>query len=150
MLYVLNGFFKRTLKFFLFLLFNQAHVLKRSFSLEYHIFKYLIMGGYCQNHVDNNIILLGYSHCCLFPEHGLKYVLMRAIINFIFNGIIDEVVVNDGTRFVHFSMTSFVTGFISYTTRLCQNSIHHYIFLSLSLFFGLFKFQWQCFLECPS
>jgi hypothetical protein len=51
-----------------------------------------------------------------------------------FNGIVDEAMVNDGIGFFHFSTTSFVIGFISYTTTsLGQNSIHY------SLFF-VFKF----------
>jgi hypothetical protein len=66
LLYVFDGFFKQTLKPFLFMLICQVLVLERFFFLEYHIFKYLTVGGYCQNHVDNNTILLGCSCCCLF------------------------------------------------------------------------------------
>jgi hypothetical protein len=109
--YVLNGFFKQTLKLFFFLLIDQTLVLERLFFLEYHIFEYLTMGNYYQNNVDRNIVLFGCSCRCIFLKHGLNYVHMRAIINFMFNGIIDEVVVNDGTKFVHFFVTSFVTGF---------------------------------------
>jgi hypothetical protein len=36
-----------------------------------------------------------------------------------FNKIIDEVAINDGTIFVHFSTTSFVIGFICCTTTVC-------------------------------
>jgi hypothetical protein len=74
----------------------------------------------------------------------MGYVLMRVVINVMFNGIENEVVVNDGIGFVCFFATSFVIGFISYTTKLDRNSIHYYLFLSLSLLFELSKFQWQC------
>ncbi len=58
-----------------------------------------------------------------FLKHGVSYVLMRRVIY----KIINETFINDGTIFVCFSATSFVTGFISYmTTKLCQNSIHYY------------------------
>jgi hypothetical protein len=44
---------------------------------------------------------------------------MKEVINFMFNEITNETSVNDGTKFVCFSAISFVTGFISYMTRLC-------------------------------
>ncbi len=50
------------------------------------------MGGYYQNHVNSNIILLGCNHYCLFLEHGVSY--------FMFNKIMDEAMVNDGIGFV--------------------------------------------------
>jgi hypothetical protein len=51
-----------------------------------------------------------------------------------FNGITDEAMLNDGTKFVLVSVTSFVIKFISYnTTSLGQNSIHYY-------FLFVFKF----------
>ncbi len=126
LLYVFNGFFKWTLKPFLFLLISKSFVLERFFLFEYHIFGYIIMSGYCQNHV-NNIILFGFNCRHLFPEHGLRYVFMRAIINFMFNGITDEAMVNGETRFICFTLTSFLTRFISCTTKLGQNSIHCYL-----------------------
>ncbi len=65
-----------------------------------------------------------------------------------FNGIADEAMVNDGTGFVHLSMTSFVIRFISYTTTsLGRNFIHCY-FLFVFKIPMLFRFQWQCSLEC--
>ncbi len=50
---------------------------------------------------------------------------------FMVNGITNETTVNDGIGFVFFSATSFVTGFISCTTKLGQNSIHYYFFFIL-------------------
>lgn len=134
LLYILNGFFKRMLKLFPFLPISHAFILESFFSLEYHIFKYLSEGVYCQNHVDNNIVLLG----CLFFEHYLSCVLMKVAINFMFNGIIDEITINDGTIFVCFSMTSFTTIFISCTTKLCQNSFHNYLFFVLKFIVQVF------------
>ncbi len=127
LLYVLNSFFKQMLKLFLFLPISQVFVLVKFFWLEYHICGYLTMNGNYQNHVDSNIVLLGSSRHCLVFEHCLSDIFVRAIINFMFNRILDEVI-NDGTRFVCFSMTSFVTRFISYTTtRLGRNSSHNYL-----------------------
>jgi hypothetical protein len=65
-----------------------------------------------------------------------------------FNGIVDEAMVNDGTRFVCFSMTSFVIGFLSCTTiSLGQNSIHYYLLFIfnfvvwiVAMFFGMSQF----------
>jgi hypothetical protein len=48
-----------------------------------------------------------------------------------FNGIVNQVAVNDGIGFVHFFVTSFVIGFISCTTKLGQNSIHCYLLFVL-------------------
>jgi len=76
------------------------------------------VGGYCQNHVDNNIVLLRCSYHCLFLEHGLSYGLIRAIINCMFNGIRNEAAINDGTRFVCFSVIHFVIELSSYNSRL--------------------------------
>jgi hypothetical protein len=133
-MYVPNGFFKRMLKLFFFLPIGQALLLERFFLLEYHIFEYLTTCGYYQNHVNGNIVLLGCNHHCLFPKHGLSSILMQAIINFVFNGIANETMVNDGFGFVRLdSMTSFVTKNISYTTKLCQNSIYYYLFFVLKL-----------------
>jgi hypothetical protein len=105
------------------------------------------MGGNCQNHV-NNIVLFGCNCHCLFPKHGLTYVFMKAIINFMFKKFADEAMINDGTKFLYCSTTSFVTRFISCIIKLCWSSIHYYLLLFLSLLFGLFKFQWQHSLEC--
>jgi hypothetical protein len=45
-----------------------------------------------------------------------------------FNEIADKTSINDETKFVHFSMTPLVIGFISNTTTsLGQNSIHYYL-----------------------
>jgi hypothetical protein len=93
LLYVFDGFFKQTLKPFLFMLMCQVLILERFFLLEYHIFKYLTVGGYYQNHVDNNIILLGCSCCYLFLEHGPCCVFIRVVINFMFNGIANDALV---------------------------------------------------------
>jgi hypothetical protein len=134
LLYVLDGFFKWTLKSFLFLLINQALILERLFILEYHIFEYLITGGYCQNHVDNNIVLFGCSRHYLSLEHGLNCILIRVVINFMCNGIADEMTINDGTKFLHFSTTSFVIGLNSYTSRLGWNSNHCYLLFVLKFF----------------
>jgi hypothetical protein len=41
---------------------------------------------------------------------------MRIVIDFMFNKIVDEVMVKDGIGFVRFFATSFVIGLISYTT----------------------------------
>jgi hypothetical protein len=90
------------LKIFLFLPIRQAFILERFFLLEYHIFKYPTLGGYYQNHVDNNMVFLGCNHHYCFLEHCLSYVLMKVIINFMFNEIVDETTVNDGTIFVRF------------------------------------------------
>jgi hypothetical protein len=88
--------------------------------------------GYCQNHVDGNIVLLGCNHYCLFPEHGLSSIFMRGIIIFLFNGIANEIMANDGTEFVRLdSTTSFAIKNISYTTKLCQNSIYYYLIFVL-------------------
>jgi hypothetical protein len=97
---------------------NQTIVLETFFFLEYHIFGYLHVGGYYQNHVDSNTVLLGCSYHCLFLEHGLNCILMREVINFMFNGIVDEAVANDGTKFVCFYVTSFIIRFNSCTTKL--------------------------------
>jgi hypothetical protein len=52
---------------------------------------------------------------------------MKKIVDFMFNGIADKTLINDVTKFVCFSATPFVIGFISYTTiSLGQNSIHCY------------------------
>ncbi len=131
LLYVPNGFFKWTLKSFFFLLINQALVLERLFLLEYHIFEYLTVGGYYQNHVNNNIVLFGCSCHCFFLEHGLNCILIRVVINFMFNGIANEVTVIDGTKFVYFFATSFVIGLSSSTNRLGWNSNHYYILFIL-------------------
>jgi hypothetical protein len=107
---------------------DQALVLERFFFLEYCIFKYLITSDNYQNHVDNNIFLHRCSRSYFFPEHHLSYILMRAIVDFMFNRIANETTINDGTKFVGFFVTSFVTRFISYTTTsLGQNSIHCYL-----------------------
>ncbi len=89
------------------------------------------MGGYYQNHVDNNIVLLGCSCHCLFLEHGLSCILIWVVIHFILNGITDEATINDGTIFIHFSVTSFVTRLSSCTNKLGQNSIHYYLLFVL-------------------
>ncbi len=105
----------------------ETFVLERFFFLEYHFFGYLITNGYYQNHVDNNIILLGRNQHTLFLEQCMNCIFMKAVISFSFNNITNEVVVNDGIRFVRFFVTSFVIGFISCTTKLCWNSIHFYL-----------------------
>jgi hypothetical protein len=92
----------------------------------------LIVSGHCQNHVANNIVPFGCSRHCLFLEHGLSCVLIKAVVNFMFNGIADETTINDGIRCIHFSTTSFVTQLRSYTNRLDQNSIHYYLFFILN------------------
>ncbi len=76
------------------------------------------MGCNYQNNVDNNVFLLGCSHCYFFPKHHLNYILVKIVVDFMFNGIADETMVNDGTRFVRFSATSFVIEFISCTTTI--------------------------------
>jgi hypothetical protein len=91
----------------------------------------LIANGYYQNHVDNNIVPFGCSHRCLFLEHGPRCVFIKVVINFMFNGIAYETIINDGTRCVRFSMTSFVTRLCSYTNRFDQNSIHYNLFFIL-------------------
>jgi hypothetical protein len=59
---------------------------------------------------------------------------MKVVINFMFNKLINETTINDGIRFVYFSMTYFATRlFFCTTTSLYQNSIHYY-------FFSIFKF----------
>ncbi len=99
---------------------------------EYHILWYLIIGGNYQDHNDNNIFLLRWNRHYLFLKHCLSYVLMKTIVNFMFNGIVDEALVDDGIKFICFSTTSFVTRFISYTsTSLGQNSIHYYLLFVL-------------------
>ncbi len=45
--------------------------------------------------------------------------------------IANEAMVNDGTRFVHFSVTSFLTRHNSCTNMLGWNSIHYYFFFVL-------------------
>jgi hypothetical protein len=139
--YVFNGFFKRTLKLFFFLLINQALVLEG-------IFRYLITCGYYQNHVDNNIILLRCNYHYLSPKHGLSYVLMGAIINIMFNEIVNETIINDGTKFVCFFVCFFVITFFCILLGCAKIPFIATSFLSLSLLFELLKFQWQCSLEC--
>jgi hypothetical protein len=59
---------------------------------------------------------------------------MGTIIDFMFNGIINEALINDGTKFIHLFLATFITKFNSYTsTRLCQNSIHCYLFFVIKL-----------------
>ncbi len=111
LLYVLNGFFKLTLKPFLFLLINQAFIFLRFFFFEYHIFGYIITGGYCQNHVDNNIILFGCNCHHLFPEHGLRYILMR--------------VVKCIQRFMHEDYSNLVGGVAAATGPTHHHHHHH-------------------------
>ncbi len=81
LLHVFNSFLKQTLKFFLLLPTNQTFVLVKFFIFEHHIPKYLTMGGKCQDHIDNNNFLLR----CLLFKHHFSYVLMRTIVNFMFN-----------------------------------------------------------------
>jgi hypothetical protein len=134
------------LKPFLFLLISQALVLEKFFLLEYHIFGYLTMGGYYQDRVHNNIVLFGCNHCYLFLEHGMSYVLIMAIINFMFNGIVDETMVDDGTAFVHFFETSsLILGLFHVPPGWVETPFTTNSFLSLSFLFG---FQWQHSLEC--
>ncbi len=151
LLYVHNGFFKQTLKPFFCLPINHILILERFFFFEYHIFKYLNVNVYCQNHVNNNIVLHRHSHCGLFVEHGLRCVLIKVVIIFLFNGIADEIAVNDGTRFVYFFTSSFITRFSFYTTKLGRNSIHNYllcvlkfvvqvVWILMAMLFGMFWF----------
>jgi len=64
-----------------------------------------------------------------------------------FNEIVDDVAVNDGTSFVHFSATSFVIGLVLIPVGWAKTPIIATSFSSLSLF-GLSGFQWQHSLEC--
>jgi hypothetical protein len=71
---------------------------------------------------------LGVVVIAFFLEHRLSYILMRIIVDFMFNEITNEATINDGTKFVGISLTSFVTKFISCTTiNLGQNSILGYL-----------------------
>jgi len=55
---------------------------------------------------------------------------MKIVVGFMFYKITDELVVNDGIKFVCFFVTFFVIKFISYTTIcLGRNSIHYYLLL---------------------
>jgi hypothetical protein len=66
-----------------------------------------------------------------------------------FNGIADETTVDDGTRFVHFFMTSSLfLGLFHVPPGWVETPFISTSFLSLSLLFGLFGFQWQHSLEC--
>jgi hypothetical protein len=59
--------------------------------------------------------------------------------------------IDDGTGFIRFSMTSFVIKFISCTTTsLAHNSIHYYLLFIFKFVVWLFKFQRQLSLECPN
>jgi hypothetical protein len=66
-----------------------------------------------------------------------------------FNGIVDETTIDDGTRFVHFSATSSLfLGLFHVPPGWVETPFIATSFLSLSLLFGLFGFQWQHSLEC--
>lgn len=96
------------------------------------------MGGYCQNHANSNIIFLTGGCHFLFLEHDLSCIFIQVVINFVFNKIVDEVAINDGTGFVCFSTNFVVTIFISYFTRLCRNSIHNYLLFVLKFIVWVF------------
>jgi hypothetical protein len=69
------------------------------------------MGGYYQNHVDNNIVFFRCNRCYLFVEHSLNYVLIKQNTNFMFNGITNEAMVIDEIIFIYLFATSFIIKF---------------------------------------
>ncbi len=68
------------------------------------------MGGNCQDHVHSNVFFLGCNHHCLSCKHRVSYVLVKIDVDFMFNGITNKTMIDDGTEIVCFFATSFVIG----------------------------------------
>jgi hypothetical protein len=128
MLQVFYGYFKWKLKFFLLLPICHTFVFVWLFFFTYHILWYLTTSSNYQDHVDNDILFFGCNRHYLFLEHCMSQVLMKIVVDFMFNRIANEAIVDDGIGFVCFFVTSFVTRFITCTTtNLGWNSIHYYL-----------------------
>ncbi len=141
MLYVLNGFFKGMLKLFLFLLIGQVFVFERFFLLECHIFGYLIIGCNWKIHVDSHVFLLGCNHRYPFLEHGMNYVFMKTIIDFMFHRVRDEAtIMMEPDLFTSLRPPLPLDLFLIPPPIWVEIPFTIISFLSLSLLFGLFEF----------